>query len=388
MNRTVIGSGVAIAVVAIAAACGAPQAGPVTNEPPAASAIAPATSSVTASSSTTPVGSAMSPDNSDAGAASPARLTSQSVPLPGVEGAASLDFITYERANARIWVPVGTTGSVDVFDTAHGSFTRVDGFATAEKEMHGKKRTMGPSAAAIGEGVVYVGNRGSSEICPVDTKTLKPGPCIKLSSPPDCVAYVASAREVWVTTPKDQTLTILDASKPASLKAKTVVKTDGAPEGYALDEGHGLFFTNLEDKGGTLAIDVKTRKVKATWNAGCGADGPRGVAFDAAHDFVVVACTDHLQVLDAGHDGAPLGKLDTGAGVDNLDVVDGTAYVAAGKAARLTTAKIDDKGQLAIVATGETPEGARNAVADDRGNVYVADSQTARLFVFAPPPAR
>jgi DNA-binding beta-propeller fold protein YncE len=285
-------------------------------------------------------------------------------------------------------VPVGTTGSADVFDVAHDSFARVDGFRTLDKEMHGKKRTMGPSAAAVGEGVVYIGNRASNEVCPIDTKSLKPGRCLQLSSATDGVAYVASVKEVWVTTPKDQTVTILDASKPESLKAKTTIKTDGAPEGYAIDDARGLFFTNLEDKGGTLAIDVRTHKIKAAWNAGCSADGPRGVALDAVHDFVVVACTDHLQILDAAHDGAKLGTLDTGAGVDNIDVVGATVYAAAGKAARLTVATIDDSGKFAIVATGDTAEGARNAVADEHGNVFVADSQGARLFVFAPATTR
>ena len=40
----------------------------------------------------------------------------------------------------------------------------------------------------------------------------------------------------------------------------------GQPEGYAFDEKHGLFFTNLEDKGGTVVIDIKTRAVTATWS--------------------------------------------------------------------------------------------------------------------------
>jgi hypothetical protein len=161
---------------------------------------------------------------------------------------------------------------------------------------------------------------------------------------------------------------------------------DGSPECYAVDEGNGIFFTNLEDKGGTLAIDIQSRKARATWNAHCGADGPRGVAFDKAHDFVIVACTDHVQVLDAAHDGALLGKLDTGAGVDNIDYVDETRllYVAAGKAARLTIARVNDQGQFTVVATGDTSEGARNAVADTNGTAYVADSQNARLLVFDP----
>src|SRR5262249_55195569 len=142
------------------------------------------------------------------------------------------------------------------------------------------------------------------------------------------------------------------------------------------------FFTNLEDKGSTLVIDVKTHKVKATWSPGCGPDGPRGLAFDPGHDFLVVACTDHLQVLDAGHDGASLGRLDVGAGVDNIDFADGKSYAAAGKAATFTVAALSDKGELSVLAKGNTSEGARNPVADANGNAYVADSNGARVLVF------
>jgi hypothetical protein len=321
----------------------------------------------------------------DAGAAllwSPAQLTSKPLPLPGVTGPAFLDYIVYEPAHSRIWVPVGSTGSVDVLDIASSSFTRVDGFKTLEREMNGKKRTLGPSAATVGDGFVYVGNRASNEVCPVDVNTLRPAKCLRLASGTDGVAYVAGVKEVWVTTPKDQTVTVLDASKPAALSPKTTVKTDGAPEGYAVDDAHGLFFTNLEDKGGTVVIDVKAHKVKATWNPGCNADGPRGLAFDAKDNFAIVACTDHVQVLDAAHDGALLGRLDAGAGVDNIDYADGKLYVAAGKASKLTVARVDDKGQLTVVASGDSFEGARNAVADRSGNAYVADSLGGHLLVF------
>jgi DNA-binding beta-propeller fold protein YncE len=233
---------------------------------------------------------------------------------------------------------------------------------------------------------VYIGNRATREVCPVDVTTLKSAACTKLAFDTDGVAYVASAKEVWVTTPQDHALAVLDASKPAALKSKTTVKTEGSPEGYATDETRALFFTNLEDKGATLVIDVKTHKVKTTWNPNCGPDGPRGIAFDPEHNFVVVACTDHLQVLDAGHAGQPLGRLATGAGLDNVDLVKSTVYAAARKVAKLTVAKLDDKGQLTAIATGETAQGARNAVADANGTAYVADPQAARLLVF--PPAR
>lgn len=70
-----------------------------------------------------------------------------------------------------------------------------------------------------------------------------------------------------------------------------------------------------------------------------------------------------MQVLDAARGGTLLGRLDTGAGLDNIDYTPSTGlvYAAAGKAARLV--------------------GAKNAVADGNGNAYVANSQGAHLLV-------
>lgn len=361
-------------------------------EPPVAPA-SPAPASVTPPATTAPA--AVSTPAADAAAPAapvasappgPAQLGSKAVPIPGATSPVSYDYLVADRAAGRVYLAVGNTGSLDVFDAATGGFTRVDGFKTEERDYHGKKRMAGPSAATVGDGVVYVGNRATSEVCAVDAKTLKLGKCLKLPTPTDGVSYVASAKEVWVTTPHDQSLTVLDASKPGELKAKTVIKLGGEVEGYAVDDAHGLFFTNTEDKGTTLVVDVKSHKLRSTWNPSCGSDGPRGVAVDAARGLLFVACTDHVQVLDAAHDGAALGKLDTGAGVDNLDYVDasGLLYVAAGKAAQITVARFDDKGVPSVVATGTTAAGARNAVADGKGNAYVPDPNGAALLILAP----
>jgi hypothetical protein len=303
--------------------------------------------------------------------------------LPGATAPVSLDFLFYEERGARVWVPAGGTGSVDVFDLAKHEFTRVDGFKTVEREAHGKKRVLGPSAGAVGDGFAYVGNRATQEICAVDLRALKKGACLKLPAPTDCVEYVPSTREVWVTTPSVQSLVVLDASPKGSLKQKETIKLAGAPEGYALDEPRGLFLTNLEDKGSTLTIDLKTHAVRDTWTPGCSADGPRGIAVDSARGLVLVACTDHVQALDAAHGGAPLGQLDTGAGLDNIDYVPSTGllYAAAGKAARLTVAHVDEHGKFTVVSVGDTAPGARNAVASANGDAFVADPQGAHLLL-------
>ena len=354
------------------------------------------TSAPSPSERSVPGASAPAPSSSTPPAIAPTEsLSVRAIPLPGATGPASLDYIAYEAPrpgddHSRVWVPVGVTGSVDVYDVAAGAFTRVDGFKTAERESHGKKRLAGPSAVAIGERFAYVGDRATHEVCPVALANLSRSPCLTLSTGIDGVAWVASAHEVWVTTPEEQTLTILETTPAGGLKVAGTVKVGGQPEGYAVDEKHGLFFTNLEDKGGTVVIDIKTRAVTATWSPGCGPDGPRGVAVDEASRVVLVACTDHIQALDAAANGALLGRLETGAGVDNIDFATTTRRltVAAGKAARLTVAELGDHGSFKVVATGTTRDGARNAVADVKGNAYVADAAGASLLVVsAAPPA-
>ncbi len=358
-------------VLAFAVGCGAEAPPPAPPPPPP-----PAPEVLTPPPAVTPAET-----NADAGAnvaaapPGPTQLTGKPIGLPGTNGHATLDYLIFEPAHGRVWAPVGDTGSVDVLDPASGQFTRIDGFKNAEREVHSKKRMMGPSSGSFGEGFVYIGNRASSEVCPIDAGTLKPGKCLKLATAPDGVAYVASAKELWVTTPKDSSLTVLDASKPGTLKPKAVVKMPGSPEGYAVDDTRGLFFTNLEDKDQTVVIDVKTHKIKSTWPSACGSDGPRGIAVDTANQVVMVACTDHLQVLDGGRDGAQIAKLDTGAGVDNVEWLPSQRllYVGAAKAAKLTVIHVDEKGQPTVVATGPTTEGARNAVVDASGNAYLAD---------------
>lgn len=333
-------------------------------------------------------GGAQAPTRAGAPQDTRAPLAVHGLALPGAPatGGVFMDYIAYDRGHHRVWVPAGNTGSVDVVETRGETITRIEGFPTAEFERAGTRRTVGPSSAAVGEGVVYVGNRGDSSVCAVDASTLQKGACLKLDSSPDGLAYVGAAKELWVTTPRDRSIAILDASKAGALAPKARVALEGAPEGFAVDDGRGVFYTNLEDKDRTLAIDLRSRAVTKTWLPKCGEAGPRGLAIDTARNLLVVACTDHVSVLDAGKDGQILSSVDTGAGVDNIDYVPSRQelYAAAGRAATLTVARLDDQGKLTPVASVATAPGARNAVATDEGVAYLTDSPEGKLLVVAP----
>jgi DNA-binding beta-propeller fold protein YncE len=307
--------------------------------------------------------------------------------LPGAATPAPLDYLAYEPGRARVWVPVGNTGSVDVFDTAQRSFAVVGGFKTGQAERDGTVRILGPSSVAIGDGFAYVGNRADQSVCVVDAAQLKLLQCTTLASAPDGVAYVASAKEVWVTTPHEKSIVVLDASNPSILVPKASISLPGDPEGYAADPARGIFYTNLEDANATVAIDLATHRPKEQWPVDCGTKGPRGVAADVDRGFVFVACTDHVTILDTGRHGQAIGRYDTGAGVDNIDWLASRRllYVAAGRDARLTVTHIDNSGHPATIATETTSPGVRNVVADATGNAYAPDAANARLLVLTGP---
>lgn len=309
-------------------------------------------------------------------------VTSLALPGASPDGVA-LDYLAIDRARNHVWVPGGGTGNAVVIDTKSQTLKTIGGFPTKEVERNGQKRVVGLSSATVGDGVVYVGNRADSSVCALDARTLERRDCVTLPGSPDGVAYVKRTKEVWVTTPGDHAIVILDVSKPASPKVAGTLELDGFPEGYAVDEGHGLFFTNLEDKDRTLRIDVATRKVTATWLPSCGEEGPRGLAIEPGGKWLMVACTDHAEVLAASGDGHIVSKLDTGEGVDNIDYLEGShaLFVAASRAGTLTVAHLGDNGTLQLAALVATAKGARNAVASEDGTGYVADGHDGRIVV-------
>jgi DNA-binding beta-propeller fold protein YncE len=307
-------------------------------------------------------------------------LAARSVPLPGGPPV-SMDYLAYDAAAKRLWIPAGNTGRVDVLDVGTGQLHAIEGFPTAEKEGPGGKRTVGPSSVAIGGGFAYVGNRAGASVCAVNAQTLSRGACLALPGAPDGLIYVATTREVWVTVPALKELLVLDAASGVPA-IKATVALDGKPEGYAVDELRGIYFTNLKDRDQTLGFDIRTRKLQSRWQTGCGSAGPRGIAFDGADRLLLVACTDGALALDASS-GALRDRVAAGAGVDNIDYAGSTRtlFVASGKTAELQLYRIAPNGQLSLIARAPTGAGARVVVADDRGRAYVADSARGRVLV-------
>lgn len=286
----------------------------------------------------------------------------------------TMDYITYDPKTGYVWVPAINIGSVFVIDTGNENVHEIVGFATKEIELRGRKGVQGPSGVSVGDGVVYIGDRADRSICAIDEKTLARKNCGHIDSTPDGVVYVAPTHEVWVTSPGDDSVRILDSH---TLQQKAKLTFDGRPEGYAVDTKRGRFYMNYEDKDLTTAIDLKTRKTVARWQASCGPDGPHGLQIDQNGGYLFVACSTRAEVLSAGRNGQQLSSINTGDGVDDLNYSPAThmLYVGAAKDAQLSVARVDGAGKLSVVAVVPTHEGERNGVVTKNGTVYMAHAR-------------
>jgi len=308
-----------------------------------------------------------------------ANYTVRTLALPDHgQGNITMDYIAYDPKTGYVWVPAINIGSVDVVDTRNKSVREISGFATNEVEVRGRQRAQGPSGVSIGDGLVYIGDRADSSVCAIDERTLARRTCGHIDSTPDGVVYVAPTHEVWVTAPRDNSVRVLDSQ---TLSQKEKLTFEGRPEGYAVDAKRGVLYMNYEDKDLTAAIDLKSHKTLAKWQASCGEDGPHGLSIDQDTGHLFVACSTRAEVLDAGHNGEKLSSIDTGDGVDDLNYSPATRtlYVGAAKDARLTVAHADAAGKLSLVAVVPAHQGARNGVVTKDGTVYLAHSQPGQL---------
>ena len=313
------------------------------------------------------------------------------ISLPGATGAVALDYFAYDRATGKLWVPASNTGSVDVIDAATDAVSQITGFATSEIERRGRKITVGPTSASIGEGVIYIGNRGDATLCVIDAKTLARGESVPVSADravtPDGVLYVQATRELWVTlrvksgdSAPAKSVAIFDASDLHHLKPKAKIPMDNLAEGFAVDNQRGLFYTNIEEAGKTVAIDTRSHKVVSEWQPG--SSDLQGLALDSARRFLFVACGDHVVSLDVGHDGKITDSITTGAGLDNIDYsADAKVlYAASSQAASLTIAEVDDGGKFHLSATVPTAKGVRGVVAGEGDTAYLIDPAEGRIL--------
>jgi len=219
-----------------------------------------------------------------------------------VPGAGGWDYLTVDEAARRIYISHST--QVDVLDA--DSFALV-GTIPNTPGVHGIA-----IASEFGRGYISAGK--ADAVVPFDLKTLEPMPRIKVGKKPDAIIYEPLTKRVYVMNGDSESITVLNAADGA---VAGTIPLGGGPE-FAVSDGKGNLYVNLEEQNETLHIDVHALKVKDRWPlAPCAT--PTSLSLDRENRRLFVGCrSHHFAVLDADSGKviftAPIGdRVDAGA---------------------------------------------------------------------------
>jgi DNA-binding beta-propeller fold protein YncE len=210
------------------------------------------------------------------------------------------DYITVDSPARRVYVSHGT--EIKVLDADSGALV---GNIAGLKQDHGVA-----TAEAFGRGFISDGAQGKAII--FDLKTLKVTGEVKADKDADCVIYDPASKRVFVMNGDPHSSTVIDAK---SGDVVGTIELGGGPE-FAVADGSGTVYINLEDKSELVAVDSGTLKIKSRWPV-APAGAPTALAIDVKHRRLFSAGRNpqNLVVMDADS-GKVIQSFPISAGVD------------------------------------------------------------------------
>ncbi len=231
-------------------------------------------------------------------------------------------------------------------------------------------------APELGRGFTSNGREGTVSI--FDLETLAPSVRVKVGENPDAILYDPATKRVFTFNGRSQDATALDAEKGTVLGT---IKLDGKPE-FAVSDGKGGVFVNIEDKSELVAIDPNKLEVKSKWSlAPC--ESPSGLSMDRKNRRLFVGCDNKMMAVVDADSGKVLATPAIGDGVDAtaFDDETGLAFASCGEGV-LTVVREESPEKFSVAENVPTQAGARTLALDSKThNIYVVTAK------FGPTPA-
>jgi DNA-binding beta-propeller fold protein YncE len=222
------------------------------------------------------------------------------VPIPGQGG---WDYLTVDEGARRLYVSHGT--QVEVLDVDSGAIV---GKIEKTPGVHG-------IAIAPESGRGFVSNGQSSSVTIFDLKTLKTIGEVKVGKKPDAIIYDPATSRVFAFNGDGNSATAIQA---ADGKVAGTVDLGGGPE-FAVADGSGYVYDNIEDASLVLKINARSLKVEQRWpTAPC--DAPSSIAMDQPNRRLFIGCRSKVMAVMNADTGQVITTLPIG------DHVDATAF--------------------------------------------------------------
>jgi DNA-binding beta-propeller fold protein YncE len=221
-------------------------------------------------------------------------------------------------------------------------------------------------AGDLNLGFVTTGGSGTdprtypTQVVSFDLKTLAVKDRIKVEEDPDSIVYDAPSGRVFAFNGDISQATVIDSKTG---KVEKTITLGGKPE-FAVSDGMGNVYVNLEDKGEIAQIDAKSLTIKAHWSlAPC--EEPAGLALDGENRRLFSVCGNKTMVVTDADGGRIVATLPIGVHPDgaNMD-------------ATLTVIRQVGKDEYSVIDTVQTEPGARTMAMDMKTHtIYISSGR-------------
>lgn len=269
------------------------------------------------------------------------------------------DYLTLDAAAHRLYV--SRSDRVMVLDTdSERMLGTIDGLSG----VHGVAL-----APALRRG--WISEGGGNAVRVFDTATLEVTATLAdVGENPDAIVYDAPSARVFTFNGRSHDATAIDA---ASGKIVGRLALPGKPE-FAVSDGRGHIYVNIEDKGHLAVLDPLRLKLLAEWPLRDCVD-PTGLALDPLHRRLFSVCQNRRMVVTDATDGHAVATLPIGDGPDGVafDAARALVYSSNGASGTLTVVHQDDADRYRVVAEVPTQPSARTLALDPvSGDVYLS----------------
>ena len=280
----------------------------------------------------------------------------KAIALPGAGG---YDYLSIDKINRRLYVSHGTAVNVIDLDTEQPV-----GVISGMKGVHG-------IAIVNKSNLGFISDGRANAVVAFDLKTLAIVKTIPVDAKgPDGIIYDPYSDRVFSFNGESNNTSVVD---PNTLAQVGTVALGGGPE-FAVSDGKGLIYNNLEDKNSLVVIDTKALKVVNNYPlAPCG--GPTGIALDAANNRIFSVCRQNkgMSVVDIAT-GKVTATVPIGAGVDAVIYDEARKLVFCSNGDGTTTIiKQETADQYSVIQTLQTQNRAKTMAFDNKTNkIYLS----------------
>ena len=267
-------------------------------------------------------------------------------------GAGGWDYLSFDAVHRHLFVSRGDRVLViDVDQQQHiGTIANtpgVHGIALAEDLQRG-----------------FTSNGKGASVTEFDLRTLQtvatiPGTGLN----PDAIVYDQPSHHVLTFNGKSHSASVID---PATRAVVATIVLPGKPE-FAVSDGSGHVYVNIEDKSELARIDTTSNMVTQVWPlAQC--KSPSGLAFDTRHQRLFSVCDNQVMAVTDAIDGHHIAAVPIGDGPDGVvfDATAGMLYSSNGESGTITAVHEESPDLYRVTATIRTLVSARTVALDPK----------------------